>query len=125
MRSALGSSWLKLIPEKIRSSLAQEVLQNHPASYALGTRAVANDLRGGVREDILKRIKCPTLVLIGDREHAALDGAIKMHREIKGSSLAVIPNSGHASILERPEISKAAIADFLKEITPPRETRFQ
>lgn len=123
MRSALESPWLQTMPEKIRNSLAQEVLRNDPASYARGTRAIADDFRGGFREDILKAIKCPTLILIGDRDSAPLQGAIKMHSEIVGSRLAVIPGSGHGSILERPEISKAVIIDFLNEITRPSQAR--
>jgi len=118
MRLALNNPWLQSIRrEKVRDSLAQEVLRNDPASYALGTRAVANDFRGGFREDILKAIKCPTMILIGDRDSAPIQGAIKMHSQIIGSRLAVIPASGHCSILERPEISTAVITDFLKEIT--------
>ena len=117
MRAALDNPWLLSITKKIRCSLEQEVLRNDPASYALGTRAVANDFRGGFREDILKAIKCPTLILIGDRDSAPLQGAIRMHSEIIGSRLAVIPGAGHGSILERPEISEAVIVGFLKEIS--------
>jgi len=120
MRVALESPWIKTIPKslpRVLDTVVQELLRNDPASYARGTRAIAQDFRGGFREDILKAIECPTLILIGDGDSAPLDGAVKMYREIKDSRLAVIPDSGHCSTLQRPEISMAAITDFLREIT--------
>lgn len=120
MKAALDSPWIKTVPndfQRIRDVITQELLQNDPVSYALGTRAIAKDFRGGSREDILKTIKCPSLILIGDRDSAPLEGAFQMYNGINNSRLAVIPNSGHFSILHRPEISKAIITDFLKEIT--------
>ncbi len=122
MKAALEfSPWINTIPKSrpdLLDSVTQEVMKNDPAAYALGSRAVAKDFRGGSREDILKAVKCPTLVLIGDRDSAPLEGAIQMYRGISNSRLAVIPYSGHFSILEKPEISKAVIGDFLKEIRP-------
>jgi len=79
-------------------------------------RAVARDFGAEFREDILKALKCPTLILIGDRDSAPLEGALKMYKTINDSRLAVIPASGHFSMLERPEVTKALILDFLKEV---------
>lgn len=120
MRVALDSPWIRTISAsalRVLDAVRQQMLRNDPASYARGTRAIAQDFRGGFHEDILKAIKCPSLILIGDRDSAPLEGAIKMFREIGNSRLAVIPASGHCSILERLEISRAVITSFLKEIT--------
>ena len=113
------SPWINTIPKRFPRIVEleiRELLKNDAASYALGSRGVAKDFRGESREDILKALECPTLIFIGDKDSAPLEGAMKMYRSIKHSRLAVIPNSGHFSILEKPEISKAIITDFLDEI---------
>lgn len=101
---------------KIAELVTQEQLKNAPVSYALGLRTIAKDFRGESRKKLLKKLKCPTLILVGDRDSAPLEGATKMYKGIKHSRLAVISCSGHFSILERPEVSKAVMIDFLKDI---------
>jgi len=114
------SPWISTIGRRraeIKDNVRREILRNDPSAYALGLRAIATDFRDGAREEILKAVTCPTLVLIGDRDSAPLEGAIKMYREIKESRLAVIPNSGHLSLLDRPNVTQAIIAGFLTELS--------
>lgn len=114
------SPWIATIGERhaeIKEIVRRDLLRNDPFAYALGSRAIAKDFRGGAREEIMKAVRCPTLVLIGDRDSAPLEGAIQMYRGIRDSRLAVIPNSGHLSILDRPDITQAIIAGFLEELT--------
>ena len=94
----------------------QRMLSNDPKSYALGAKAVARDFRDQTRDNILDKIECPTLILNGDRDSAPLEGAIKSYERIKNSRLAVIPGSGHYSLLEKEEICAAIIIDFLQDI---------
>ena len=61
-------------------------------------------------------MECPTQIVIGDRDSAPLEGALKMLRGIRLSRLAVIPGSGHYGILEKPELIKAVLADFLNTV---------
>jgi pimeloyl-ACP methyl ester carboxylesterase len=56
------------------------------------------------------------LIIIGDRDSAPLKGAIRMLRGIKNAELAVIPGSGHYSILEKPFFIEVILSDFLKQI---------
>jgi len=117
------SPWIVTIGKRraeIKDKVRRETLKNDPSAYALGLRAIAADFRDSAREEILKAVRCPTLVLIGDRDSAPLEGAIKMHRGIKDSRLAVIPNSGHLSLLDRPRITEAIIAGFLEELAQQR-----
>jgi pimeloyl-ACP methyl ester carboxylesterase len=100
------------VMEHVRETL----LKNNPASYALGMRAIAKDFKNGPRRHILSGVKCPALILIGDKDSAPLKGAIDMYEGIKHSRLAVIPSSGHYSLLEKPDICDAVIGDFLGEI---------
>jgi len=63
---------------------------------------------------LLQAIAVPTLVLVGD--HDALtppDLAREMADGVEGASLAVVPESGHLSTLERPEAVTAALQRWL------------
>lgn len=102
--------------KNIYKQVKNMMLQNEAKSYANGSKAVAYDFKNGERTDILKSIKCPTLITIGDRDSAPLQGAITMLRGIQNARLAVIPGSGHYTILEKPNIIGAVIKDFLEEI---------
>jgi pimeloyl-ACP methyl ester carboxylesterase len=99
---------------EVRKFVEEMLLKNDPRSYALGSRAVALDFKGGSREDLLGSVECPTQIVIGDRDSAPLEGALMMLRGIETSRLAVIPGSGHYGILEKPELIEAVLADFLR-----------
>ncbi|MEZ5839666.1 MAG: alpha/beta fold hydrolase [Hyphomicrobiales bacterium] len=63
---------------------------------------------------LLAAIKCPTLVLVGEGDRLTpLEDAMIMHRGIRGSRLAVIPEAGHLSTIERPDAVSAALVDWL------------
>ena len=91
----------------------------------LRQRLIGNDLRGAIRslmgvvvrkpvENELHKIKCPTLVVIGER-----DAAIKPPRSrrmaglIAGSKVVEIPRAGHSSTMEEPAAVTAALEGFL------------
>lgn len=101
--------------EEIREIVKAMIMKNDPVSYANGSRAVALDFKGGSRKDILESLKCPTQIIIGDRDSAPLEGALRMLRGITDSRLAVIPGSGHYSILEKPHLIKNVVSDFLRD----------
>jgi pimeloyl-ACP methyl ester carboxylesterase len=93
------------------------LLKNEPNSYSNGSKAVAMDFKGDSRNDLLETINIPTLIMIGDRDSAPLEGALFMYRKIEDSRLTVIPNSGHYSILEKPEFVYFVLKEFLDGIT--------
>jgi pimeloyl-ACP methyl ester carboxylesterase len=63
---------------------------------------------------LLPMIKCPTLVLVGDGDELTPP---KLSQEIAGAipgaRLAVIPDCGHLSTLERPEAVAAAMVEWM------------
>ena len=83
------------------------------------TRAVNGVIdREGVREE-LARITLPTLIIVGDEDVATVpEKARRIHVEIAGSTLVIIPRAGHSSSVEEPEAVNAAVADFLAYLTP-------
>ncbi|WP_158291858.1 alpha/beta fold hydrolase [Paracraurococcus ruber] len=62
-----------------------------------------------------KRIRAPTLVMLGSEERAAFKEAAQwMHANIPGSRGVVeVPVAGHASVRERPEFCIRQFRDFL------------
>jgi pimeloyl-ACP methyl ester carboxylesterase len=65
----------------------------------------------------LSAVKCPTLVVYGDRD-AIRDKDDRVAKGIPGARLHVIPDAGHIPQLERPEEVARVVADFLKQASP-------
>ena len=55
-----------------------------------------------VRERV-STIQVPTLIVVGEQDTINLEASRLLHRKIKGSELHIVPNSGHAVMLEKPE----------------------
>lgn len=65
------------------------------------------------QRSLLPLIAVPTLLIWGeDDERSPLTVARQFNEAIVGSELVVIPESGHMSNLERPELFNAAVRDF-------------
>ena len=63
---------------------------------------------------MLKDIRCPTLVLVGDADQLTPpDRAQEMAAAIPGAELVVVPECGHLSTLERPELVTHALRGWL------------
>ena len=58
-------------------------------------------------------VRCPTLVLVGERDTKFTELGVRLQAGIGGSRLAVIPDSGHSVHLERPDATAEGIARFL------------
>jgi pimeloyl-ACP methyl ester carboxylesterase len=62
----------------------------------------------------LAAISCPTLVLVGDSDAwTPPEVAVEIADGIDGARLVVVPESGHLSTLERPEIVTRALVQWL------------
>ena len=70
----------------------------------------------------LGEIACPTLVLVGDVDPSCPPSAAHvLHQGIAGSRLAVLPETSHMSILERPTLVNRHLLTFLRDIEPASE----
>jgi pimeloyl-ACP methyl ester carboxylesterase len=64
----------------------------------------------------LAAIGCPTLVLVGDGDELTPPKvAQEMVQAIEGATLAIVPDCGHLSTLEKPELVSAALAKWMDE----------
>ena len=59
----------------------------------------------------LDTIRVPTVIACGEQD-PNLDGARRLAREISGARLEPLPMTGHASILDRPDLVLAVIRSF-------------
>ncbi len=85
-----------------------------PGTRRSALAAVRSSRRG--YEDLLSRIRVPTLVLWGkeDKILPAEEG-LRLSAAIAGARLVVLPDTGHVPQEETPESFSRAVADFLRE----------
>jgi len=63
----------------------------------------------------LAAIRCPTLVLVGDSDEATPpELSREMAAAIRGARLVVVPDCGHLSTLERPQVVTRALVEWLQ-----------
>jgi len=99
-----------LVSIEMMKDARKELNQNSDAIFKL-MRATKE--RDDYRDE-LKKIKCPALVIQGEKDFLLpVHMASEVHRNISGSKLVVIPNAGHTLNLEHvPEVCKS-IKEFL------------
>ena len=63
---------------------------------------------------MLKDIRCPTLVLVGDADQLTPpERAQEIAAGVRGAELVIVPECGHLSTLERPELVTRALRGWL------------
>jgi pimeloyl-ACP methyl ester carboxylesterase len=71
-----------------------------------------------VPEAKLKQITNPVLIVIGDRDMIKPEHGLKMFHLIKGSQLAILPNTTHFVLWERPYLISRTVLDFFLKVKP-------
>ncbi|MGZ3444638.1 MAG: proline iminopeptidase-family hydrolase [Myxococcaceae bacterium] len=64
--------------------------------------------------DRLPEIKVATLILVGDHDESDPAMSREMNTRIAGSKLVVLPNSGHMTFVDQPDLFVKAITDFVR-----------
>jgi pimeloyl-ACP methyl ester carboxylesterase len=60
------------------------------------------------------KISSEVMIVFGDRDLVKLEHGLEMYRAIKGSELLILPNTGHSTFNQRPELmSKLAVEFFI------------
>ena len=66
------------------------------------------------RRESLGAIRCPTLVLAGERDRVAAPAVVeRLARAIPGAEYRLLPGVGHLANLERPTLFDGALREFL------------
>jgi pimeloyl-ACP methyl ester carboxylesterase len=93
------------------NSIIEMMSRKTPEIFAAQVRAL---LARPDASPILDQIRCPALLLTGQEDGwspAAQHGA--MHAKIAGSTLVIVPDCGHMSMMERPADVSAALRAWL------------
>ena len=75
------------------------------------TFALGNTMKNLDFSDKVKNVKCPTLILCGEKDSANLKSAVFLSQNIRNAELKIIENTGHVVNEENPK----ALADILTE----------
>ena len=92
------------------AGLRTMLLRTPAEGYAACCEAIAAaDLTESTR-----RLRVPTLVLVGDQDPSTPPAAAQeLHEAVAGSSLMVLPNAAHIPTVEHPQMVADALQDFL------------
>jgi pimeloyl-ACP methyl ester carboxylesterase len=93
----------KLMPQPERAGESLQQLLNMWLSYALPEQAAKN-------------IKCPVLIVGGDRdEYAKPENFLAMYRLMPNSQLSILPNTRHTDLIFKPAIINHVVIPFLRD----------
>ena len=98
--------------EELRRELMQQIARNPRGAYRRLTRAIV----GWTVEDRLQRIRCPVLVVSGDRDYTPVERKQAYLPLLDDARLVVIADSGHATPVDQPERFNDQLIRFLSSI---------
>jgi pimeloyl-ACP methyl ester carboxylesterase len=106
----LGPSYRAADPEGTRAWLELERMSRRPDAPA------AQPFRNHMTFALLERIKTPTLIMTGDADMYAPPPLLRMFTDrIKGSQSIIVPEAGHSSYWEKPEIFNRGVLEFIRQ----------
>ena len=79
-----------------------------------GEYIIDGNLKSVEYTDRLSTIKVPTLILVGDHDECDPSLSKTMQSKIAGSKLVILPDSGHMTFVDQPELFIRAIRDFVR-----------
>lgn len=89
----------------------KKTIEGYPTTISQAVKGVID--RKGVFDE-LPNIKAPTLIAVGEEDVATPpDKSTRMHQQIKGSRLQIIPRAGHSACLEQPIAVNKLIEEFI------------
>lgn len=108
----------KFLNDPARASQREALKRKLVSNDRIGiTRAVSGVIMRKSIYDELDRIKCPTLIMVGDQDVATVPArSERIHARIPQSKLVIIPGAGHSSSIEEPEAVNRAIIEFLNSL---------
>lgn len=62
----------------------------------------------------LKAIQCPSLIVAGDKDVIKTEHTVKIAESIPKGQLAILPNSTHYVVAEKPELFNSLVMDFFE-----------
>jgi 2-succinyl-6-hydroxy-2,4-cyclohexadiene-1-carboxylate synthase len=111
--------------QRLWGTYEQLIQANNPLALAVFAQSFFWD--PDFRREQLRRISCPTLVMVGEHDTTFLEPSKVLAEEIPGSRLVILDDVGHLLGLEAPDRTVAEILNFLQDprqpaTAPPPET---
>jgi pimeloyl-ACP methyl ester carboxylesterase len=66
----------------------------------------------------LDRIRCPALVVVGEKDFLGVGGSVIVSRRVASPCLEIVPERGHAIFHEDPDGFARLVAGFLDSLRP-------
>jgi pimeloyl-ACP methyl ester carboxylesterase len=105
----VGPSYRAANPEGTKRWVELEKLSRPP-----GPLAPAQPLRNRLTFSLLETIRTPTLLLTGDSDLFAPPPILRMFAaRIKGAEVVIVPEAGHSTYWEQPDMFNRAVLQFL------------
>ncbi|MDA1075211.1 MAG: alpha/beta fold hydrolase [Proteobacteria bacterium] len=98
-----------------RSAEMASAQHSSAQGLALAARGMLTQANSAVIAS-LAGISVPSLVLVGAEDEPFLKATDYMAGKISGSTKVVIPNAGHASNIDQPDLFNSAVIDFLQPL---------
>lgn len=95
-----------------------EAEEADPETFAKVARVMANLHRQPLTSR-LGEIRCPTLIIVGEKDFLGAGGSVILSRNIAGSELHIVPERGHGIFLEDPKGFNELVARFLRRLSDP------
>lgn len=96
--------------KQLRQLFMAQWAENDPQAYRAAMRALV----GWSVLDRIGAIRCPTLVISGDRDYTPVAAKEGYTARIPGARLVVIEDSGHATPIDQAERFNACVLEFLR-----------
>jgi pimeloyl-ACP methyl ester carboxylesterase len=98
---------------ELRQLAAARIAANDPATY----RRLLFAIRAFDVRDRLGEIKCPTLVIAGDRDTTVpLPAKRYLAAHIPGARYELVADSGHATPIDQPEVFNRRVLEFIESV---------
>lgn len=98
-------------PVASNTSTAWDVYREMWGSH--GEYVVDGNLKSVEYVDKLPSIKVPTLIIVGDHDESDPVMSKEMHEKIAGSKLVILPESGHMTFVDQPDLFLKSITEFV------------
>ncbi len=113
VKIVFASSSFEKYPESIK--IIQSIVERTASTSIFGTL-----LALAARTDTtasLANIKCPTLILVGEKDNVTpVSASQSMNKAIPGSTIAILPNAGHISNMENTVEFNKQLIEFVSTI---------
>jgi pimeloyl-ACP methyl ester carboxylesterase len=117
--SKLGTFGANIFPGKkaVFNEIDQMVLDTLKITKDLTTKRLYSLLahQPNITEKDLQKIKCPVLIMSGDRDAIRLEHSIKIFDNIENSNFFVMPGATHFGSREKPELFNLVLSDFFNQ----------